>query len=356
LVDGDCCSPACQLEPATTDCRADAGQCDVPENCTRSAPNCPADAPEPNGTGCDDSDVCTQNDQCQNGVCLGGSVCGNGILEPACGEECEDDADCGAGEACNNSCLCATPIGDHKCVVDPISSTVTIVTQALPLPPFSASGAIDVSCGFEDSNTGKSPCECFLQFLDPINIIGIGFICFTPGDPNKPCAAGEIECDGGNPLDVSMDSDHNIGACASNAECVTQCSAHCAGKPEHGALCQCDCADVGGAPSGVGALQCNLGANIDVEIGSPCGDGDILIAVGTRCIPLTTETVASQMHNANSTPGKDFPVTAFTANGLGISCSTLATSATTGLQVVGSVNFFDSTIGDIQARIDFTCL
>ena len=30
--------------------------------------------------------------------------CGNGTIEP--GENCEDDADCGAGESCNTSCLC----------------------------------------------------------------------------------------------------------------------------------------------------------------------------------------------------------------------------------------------------------
>jgi cysteine-rich repeat protein len=383
---------------STAECRADSGQCDVAEDCDGVSNDCPPDGFEPNGTGCDDADVCTPVDQCQDGFCLGsGTLCGDGTVQGICGEECDlpDDGACSAVEACNDDCLCQSFIGDHKCVLDPTpvtGSTVTIVTKILALPPFSASGALDILCGFEDPNTGKAPCECTLQSLDPINITGIGFICFTPGDPNDPCPTGEIDCDGGNLLDVTMDSDHDIGACTTNADCVTQCTAHCAGlgstlfnsacegfcqggvneglpctddsecpggscagKPVHGALCQCDCADVGGVPSGAGGLQCNLGANIDVEISPPCGDGDILIAVGARCIPLTTELVTSQMHNLNAVPGIDFPVPAFTAIGNGIACSTLATSTTTGITVVGSVNFFDSTIGDLQARIDFLC-
>jgi hypothetical protein len=396
-VSNDC--PADVLEPATTECRADAGQCDVAEDCTGSDPDCPANGFEPNGTGCDDADACTPVDQWQDGVCLGsGSLCGNGTVEEACGEECDlpDDTACSAVEACNDDCLCQSFIGDHKCVVDPNSSFLRIITVALPLSPFPASGAIDILCGFEDPNTGKSPCDCELQFLDPINLIGIGYICFTPGDPNDPCSTGEIDCDGGNPLDVSMDSDHNIGACTDNPDCSSQCDAHCAGiaptyaqfnsgcggfctggvrdnlpctddsdcpsgsctgkdSTPHGNVCLCDCVEVGGLASGAGGLQCNLGANIDVEINPPCGDGDVLIAVGTRCIPLTTEAVTSQIHNANNSPG-DFPVPPFTSIGTGIPCSTLATSTTTGLQVVGSVNFFDSTIGDLQSQIMFSCL
>jgi cysteine-rich repeat protein len=323
-------------------------------------------------------------------------VCGNAIIES--GEECDppDAPACPPVEACNDDCVCQSFIRDHRCEVDPNSSTVTIITQALPLPPFPASGAIDILCGFEDPNTGKSPCECKLQSLDPINIVGIGFICFTPGDPNAPCDAGEIDCDGGNPLDVTMDSDHNIGACTGNPDCSSQCDAHCAGigttysqfnsgcggfctggvrdnlpctddsdcpggsctgkdGNPHGNVCLCDCAEVGGLASGAGGLQCNLGANIDVEIASPCGDGDVLIAVGTRCIPLTTEQVTSQMHNTNNSPGKDFPVPAWTGTGAAIACSTLAGNVTSGLSVVGSANFFDSTIGDLQSQIVFSC-
>jgi cysteine-rich repeat protein len=290
----------------------------------------------------------------------------------------------------NDSCSGEPAIGVHKCVLDPSSSNITIPNQALPLPPFSVSGAIDVTCGTIDTNL-KASCTCELQFLDPINVIGIGFVCFTPGEP---CPPGEIDCDGGNSLDVVMDSDHNIGTCMSSADCEAQCAAHCTGMGaavfneacegfceggtrdtlpctddsdcpggacggkdglSHGNVCQCECLTVGGAPSQPGGLHCKLPANINVEIASPCGDGDVLIALGTRCVPLTTETITSQMHNTNFTPGKDFPIPASTASGNSISCSALITSTTTGIVMVGSVNLFDSTIGDIQTNQVLTC-
>jgi hypothetical protein len=276
-------------------------------------------------------------------------------------------------------------------MLDSQSSFLTIVTQVVPLPPFPAAGSVDIGCGAVDPNSGKALCGCVLQSFDPIEIVGIGCICFTPG---ASCPSGEIDCDGGNPLDVDISSDHNIGACTSNADCGTQCQAHCAGlgatvfidacegfcqsgpredlpcdfdadcpfgscaggdSVAHLSVCGCDCKSVGGNPSGAGGLQCNVGAEINVEIIAPCGDGDILIAVGTRCIPLTTETVTAQIHSTNNTPGKDFPLSASSATGIAIGCPAMASSTLTGLTLVGAVNFFDTTIGDLQTNQVFTC-
>jgi hypothetical protein len=252
---------------------------------------------------------------------------------------------------------------------------------------------MDIFCSAVDPVTGEAPCICALQFLDPIEIIGIGFICFTPG---TACPFGAIDCDGGNALDTDMDSNHNIGTCTGNPDCAAQCTAHCAGlvPPHnlffsgcggfcigggrnglpcdddslcprgscpgkdglpHGNECQCDCLLVDYVASRPGGLHCNLPANIDVEIGPPCDGTDILIGVGTRCIPLTTEVVTSQMHNTNNTPGKDLPVLPFTGVGTPIPCATLADSTTTGLVLVGSVNFFDSTIGDLTTNQTLVC-
>jgi hypothetical protein len=94
---------------------------------------------------------------------------------------------------------------------------------------------------------------------------------------------------------------------------------------------------------------------INVESAAPCGDGDVSIAVGTRCVPLTTEAVTSQIHDTNNTMGKDFPNPAFNATGIGIDCNDLGTSVTAGMNLVGSVNFFGSTIGDIHTQLTFTC-
>jgi hypothetical protein len=281
-------------------------------------------------------------------------------------------------------------VGNHKCVLDPSASSIRVITQALPLAPVAATGAIDINCG-TTASSGKASCDCELQQIDPFELAGIGFICLTPGEP---CPSGEIDCDGGNALDVTMDSDHNIGQCDGNPDCEAQCTDHCAAQDDaifnsgcegfciggqrdelactddsdcpggscpgkdglpHGNLCGCDCINVGGAASGPGGLQCNVSTNIDVELGSPCGDGDVLIAVGTRCVAMTSQTVTAQLHNTNDTRGKDWPLPAYTATGSVIPCETLATSTTTDLLLVGVVNFFDSTIGDIQSQLTFAC-
>jgi hypothetical protein len=62
---------ACGFEPATTECRASAGMCDIAENCTGSSAACPGNANEPDGTPCDDGLDCTQTDECQAGQCRG---------------------------------------------------------------------------------------------------------------------------------------------------------------------------------------------------------------------------------------------------------------------------------------------
>jgi hypothetical protein len=188
---------------------------------------------EPNGTGCDDEDVCTAVDQCQDGACVGsGTVCGNGVAEPACGEECDPPDAAGAcpDDECippgqPDECTCRTPIGAHKCTFDPNNSTIKIDLQAFPLF-YESGGSIDIDCGTQGAN-GKAPCECDLQSFSPIFITNIGFICFSTG--TEVCPTGEIDCDGGNPLDTDMDSDHNIGECTSSAQCEGMCSAHCAG-------------------------------------------------------------------------------------------------------------------------------
>jgi cysteine-rich repeat protein len=316
----------------------------------------------------EDGDGCTAD-------CLD-EFCGDGIANNQPNEWCDGNDDELCPGACEPDCTCSgfIPIGNHKCVLDPNSSFIFLQLAPFPLPPYASTGAIDIDCGLAGPN-GKAPCDCVLQELEPIEVIGIGFICFTPSDPNDPCATGEIDCDGGNPFDVTMDSDHNIAACTSNADCVAQCTAHCAGTGatlfngacegfcqgggKEGLPCtddsECPGGSCAGKSSGAGGLQCNLGVTINVEIDAPCGDGDVLIAMGTNCIPLTTETVTAQVHNANNVPGWDAPQPPFTASGNAISCSTLVTSTTTGVTLVGAAHFFDTTLGDLQPQTVFTC-
>ena len=228
----------------------------------------------------------------------------------------------------------ALDIGAHKCAFDP-NSSLLLLLQIAPIP-LSPSGSLDIDCGVVDPNSGKAACTCVLQSIDPLSIPSIGFVCLTP---SGACPAGEIDCDGGNGLDVDLESNHNIGVCTGNADCFSQCTSYCstlepeksffssgcegfcAGGvsdglacfadsgclggacnggdsvdpntllPPHGNICGCDCLEVDGAASASGGLQCNLGTRIVVETASPCDAEDVTIDLGTRCIPMTTETV-----------------------------------------------------------------
>ena len=99
-------SDACQHPAgnAGTTCRAAAGACDVAESCTGASTACPADATLPDGTACDDGMACTIADACTAGVCTGSSMtCGDGVLQAACGEEC-DDGNTTPGDGCDATC------------------------------------------------------------------------------------------------------------------------------------------------------------------------------------------------------------------------------------------------------------
>ena len=81
---------------------------------------CPADDKEPDGTTCDDGMSCTIDDQCTAGVCGGNSMtCGNGTMEGACGELC-DDGNTVSGDGCSATCqpeFVCTPVPLSGCRV-----------------------------------------------------------------------------------------------------------------------------------------------------------------------------------------------------------------------------------------------
>jgi hypothetical protein len=88
-------------EPTTTECRADAGDCDVAESCD-GAGACPADAFEPAGTSCGSASdmVCDNPDTCDaSGACLVN-------YEPTTTECRADAGDCDVAENCDGAGAC----------------------------------------------------------------------------------------------------------------------------------------------------------------------------------------------------------------------------------------------------------
>src|SRR6185312_2466170 len=97
----DC--PADAMVPATTQCRASAGICDVAENCTGSGAACPPDVMRPSTFQCS-GPSCASGTATHAQNCSGTSaLCAPAQLEPcaafgclgqACRTECTADNDC----------------------------------------------------------------------------------------------------------------------------------------------------------------------------------------------------------------------------------------------------------------------
>jgi hypothetical protein len=113
-------APACVHEAgnAGVTCRAAAGQCDAAETCSGTSTACPADAMQADGTTCDDGDASTAGDVCLGGSCSGvdpciGVVCTAldachdvGVCDHATGK-CSTPA-APNGTACDDGNVCTT--------------------------------------------------------------------------------------------------------------------------------------------------------------------------------------------------------------------------------------------------------
>ncbi len=111
---------------------------------------------DPAGTGCDDGDLCTPADQCDGaGLCVaGGTTCGNGSVDGACGEEC-DDGGTDAGDGCDPDCIVEV-CGNGKLQVGeecddgnatPDDGCSPLCLQDIPLPLVPGGGSAKKDCG-----------------------------------------------------------------------------------------------------------------------------------------------------------------------------------------------------------------
>lgn len=329
-------------------------------------------------------------------------VCGDGLLQSP--EECEPDVvGCAGDEICTPACACESAL--HKCTFDGAvdnSSAQFCYLNTCPAA-IDISGAVDIGCDptLQDAN-GKRPCQTQLQAFDPFVLSGVGTVCI---DPVVGCPDGEIDCDGGNALDLDMIADHEIGACTSNAGCDGQCSAYCGGigqtvydgacenfcqggsradQPcicdragsatcgggiagvndcpgslcegkdnEVDADCHCTCFDDGAGPGGpAGATRLRLGIALRLEADPVCDNSQVLWRMVPQCIPLTTGTATVTQFNANESPGTQGP---WTESGVAGNCAVFDTSTTAGFEFASGFVFMDSTYGDAQWRMNLDC-
>lgn len=116
---------------------ADAGPCFVPgaldqcngvQSCT--APGTCTAPPLADGTSCDDGNACTTGDVCTGGVCAGpGTTCGNGVVDGACGEVCDDGAGNGTNQCCSATCTVVDNDADTLCDRDDPCTNGALATK-----------------------------------------------------------------------------------------------------------------------------------------------------------------------------------------------------------------------------------
>lgn len=353
---------------------------------------------------------------------------GNGNVRFSCGEigpqprVCPGDCD-GDGEVHINESILGVQVGLQQadvadCSNADLDDSGTVEINEMVSSVSSTVNGCPVGMGAE--------CTCDIIDFAPLNLSGIGFVCNYPA---TGCEPGIISCSGGERIGVDLYSERVIGDCTSNEQCEQQCTDFCAergtvptvtgfgcegfckggerdglacdcdgfnptsctpgpvigGCPggecpgqnrAPGGICECQCLDTGvGRLTQPGGTACNLGSTLIVEqtIGVPCDGEDLLVEVGTVCIPMTTETATSTLNNVNDQPVCQASGGLCTTNddcdpgdtcgtnkfeksltGAPLTCDQLRESVT-GLHVEGVVNFFGSDLGDILTQVSTVC-
>ncbi len=403
MVDEDGCSSQCKIEL----CGDEIVQAALGEDC------------DPPGSLCSDASACESDCNCAGAIgrievdllatanCLGTDPNGNPYDPEDPNNICTqfiNHSDCPPGPP-TARCIVRSHAFLNTALASPLITIPLIGDPNTPQPSF----AFD--CGPIDPITDQAVCTCELLELEPVNLTGIGFVCF---DVFPGCPAGILDCAGGSARDTIVISNHNVGTAVvdlsdeffipfcglldpptGNAECDRMCDVYCdslepqgefmpilqscegycqAGPREdlfcqldvdcpegscaggdpvfHANVCGCDCLHIGGEPSRPGGLDCQAGVQILVETFAPCDTTDIFIFLPTKCVPLSTERGIGTIRNANDAIGQTLPLGEQNIlEGVPINCADISNGNVSGVRLGGTANFFDSSLGDLQTEI-----
>lgn len=262
------------------------------------------------------------------------------------------------------------------------------------------SGTIDVTCGNVGAN-GKRWCSGALESATTVPLIGIGFICV---EGVGSCPNGEMDCDGGNALGIEAVDDHEIGTCASHADCSAQCDAYCAGIGKvqwrsgcesfcrgglrDGLPCMCDTARMSGCVGGTAGINdCPGGTCIgnNNEFDTDCQCLCMTTPPPVRALPVFSSVTSRQTSRSwevyraairrywiplpsvlrsprslrqvprsmqNEMAGVIGPQT---LTGSSDTCSNFDAGVMTGYALVSNIALFDTTIGDLRIHLTLDC-
>jgi hypothetical protein len=333
---------------------------------------------------------CAQNDAEAAHACLDRAVECRACLAVNQADGLARDCDLFDDGQDNTSCP-PLLVGAHTCTLDEEQSGF-LFDSAAGFLLGSLAGSLRLSCANADPATGEGSCSCAIEEIAPVAVPGTGWACIAPVDG---CSRGTIACNGGRSLDYALVADHVIGTCTGNQDCATQCAALCdassarvfdsgcegfceggardslactgdgqcsggscngAASNAHGNVCQCQCIEDDGEESREGGLRCDLGVGIRIERNLPCDGADVLMDLGSRCVPFTTEESFAILHDQDAEPGADLPAGGENLFGEPVACSTFAAGGPAGLVLGSVVNTFDvARVGDVHMLLALVC-
>jgi hypothetical protein len=165
-------------------------------------------------------------------------------------------------------------------------------------------------------------------------------------------------CQGGTRANLPCICDiATAGTCTGGITGVNDCpQGSCQGKDNDLApsYCHCTCIDESfGGPAPAGSIRCRTGIALSVEAGEDglC-DGNVIAYLPAGCGAFTSGTSTAITLNDNENPGALGP---YTETGAAGTCAAFDAGNLAGYEMVSVSAFYDSTIGDIIARLTIDC-
>ena len=300
------CDGAGHCVPGTPVNCAPPGQCHSAGVCNPATGLC-VNPPLPDGTPCNDGNLCTQTDTCQSGLCVGSHpvACGSG-------DQCTDAGTCNPATG-----VCSKPAKPNGTLCNDSNAC----TQADVCEGGKCTGTEPVACGLPDQCHVAGVC-------DPTT-----GVCSNPAQPDgtsctdgnactrsDTCQAGV--CMGANPVKcVASDQCHDMGACDSaTGACSNPAKANGTGCDDGNACSQGDTCQ-GGACTGSTWVACGASdqchaagvcnpatgacSNPAVPEGTGCNDGNPCtqpdLCQAGRCVGANLAcTPSDQCHTAGT--------------------------------------------------------
>jgi uncharacterized delta-60 repeat protein len=283
-ADGSCCDGTCAFRPPTITCRAAAGVCDAPEQCTGTSAGCPSDAKIRAGTTCRAAvDTCDAIEEC-DGV---GDACPPDVFASSALECRPSTGPCDVAEHCGGT--------SASCPHDAKAPAGTVCREAAgDCDVLERCDGIASACppdGFEPSTT---TCRVAGGRCDVAEFC-TGASASCPVDAKVPastiCRTAAAVCDVAEACDGTMDACPADALAGSTTVCRP--SAAACDVPERCTGADIACPADTGLPDDDGDAVCDAQDDCpaDFDPAQADGDGD---GTGDACDPCTNGAIATR--------------------------------------------------------------